>query len=52
MNWMRIAALPDFRKLWGRILVDIPAGSYRVDITNRNFSFKLFVVYNLTAVKG
>lgn len=34
MNWMRIAAMPNFRKLWGRILADVPVGNYTVQITN------------------
>lgn len=34
MNWMRISSLPDFRKLWARINVDLPAGQYSVLITN------------------
>ena len=36
-NWMRIAALPNFRKLWGRVEEGIAAGNYTVTITNRNF---------------
>jgi len=34
MNWMRIATLPDFRKLWGRVNQDLIAGTYTVQITN------------------
>jgi hypothetical protein len=30
MNWMRIAAMSDFRKLWGRIETDIQPGNYTV----------------------
>ena len=34
--WMRTAALSDFRKLWGRIETDIPAGAtVTVDVMNR-----------------
>jgi hypothetical protein len=32
--WMRTAGLPDFRKLWGRITVDLPVGTYNLKITN------------------
>lgn len=52
MNWMRIAALPDFRKLWGRILVDIPAGTYQVSIQNSNFFVLNLLDYNLTGIRG
>lgn len=39
--WMRTAALPAFRKLWGRIQTDIPAGTtIRVDINNRYNSYR------------
>ena len=34
MVWMRTAALPTFRKLWGRIMQDLPAGKYRSTIEN------------------
>jgi hypothetical protein len=34
MNWMRIASLPDFRKLWGRINEDLPSGQYTLTISN------------------
>jgi hypothetical protein len=30
MNWMRIASLPDFRKLWARINADLSSGSYSI----------------------
>jgi len=33
--WMRVAGLPSFRKLWGIINQDIPAGNYNLSITNR-----------------
>ena len=35
MVWMRTAALPYFRKLWGRIENGLPKGDYTVEITNR-----------------
>lgn len=41
MNWMRIASLPDFRKLWGRINQDLPSGTYTITITNCIFLFNL-----------
>ncbi|KAL4477009.1 hypothetical protein ABPG72_011706 [Tetrahymena utriculariae] len=34
MVWMRTAALPDFRKLWGRIDQNVVAGSYTIQIAN------------------
>ena len=30
LNWIRIAPLPDFRKLWARINHDLPAGTYTI----------------------
>ena len=36
MNWMRIAAMPTFRKLWGRIENGLPAGNYTITIENSN----------------
>lgn len=43
MVWMRTAALPKFRKLWGKINSDIPKGTYTVDILN---------VYNVEPFDG
>jgi len=34
MNWMRIATLPNFRKLWARINNDLPAGNYTLMVNN------------------
>ena len=31
---MRIAAMSDFRKLWGKIEVNIPSGTYKIEINN------------------
>ena len=39
--WMRPAALPDFRKPWGRIERDLTKGDYTVTITN-NYPVKSF----------
>jgi hypothetical protein len=41
MIWMRPAALPDFRKLWGRIEKDLRKGNYILSITN-NYPVKQF----------
>lgn len=34
MNWMRIATLSNFRKLWGRVNSGVPAGNYTLIIQN------------------
>ena len=39
MNWMRIASLPDFRKLWGKINENLTPGTYSIQITNSNILF-------------
>ncbi|KAJ3063484.1 hypothetical protein HDU99_004818, partial [Rhizoclosmatium hyalinum] len=39
--WMRPAGLPNFRKLWGSLSVDLLAGDYRIDITN-NFNVNTY----------
>jgi hypothetical protein len=39
MNWMRVASLPDFRKLYARINEDLPAGQYSIQIANSIFVF-------------
>ena len=36
MVWMRTAALPKFRKLWGRIETDLEPGRYFYKIKNSN----------------
>jgi hypothetical protein len=36
MVWMRTAALPTFRKLWGRIEGDLKPGKYFYSIDNSN----------------
>ncbi|GFR50957.1 hypothetical protein Agub_g13277 [Astrephomene gubernaculifera] len=41
MNWMRIAALPRFRKLWGRIDSDLKAGdTVTITVYNRYNTYK------------
>ncbi|KXZ44835.1 hypothetical protein GPECTOR_61g788 [Gonium pectorale] len=41
MNWMRIAALPRFRKLWGRIDTDLKAGDWvTITVFNRYNTYK------------
>ena len=37
MVWMRVAALPSFRKVWGRINSDVPAGDYILSVTNSRY---------------
>jgi hypothetical protein len=36
MNWVRIASMSNFRKLWGRIESTLSAGRYTVMINNCN----------------
>jgi hypothetical protein len=54
---MRTAGLPNFRKLWGRIEDDLPAGTYYLKITNlynvETFSgSKTFVISTTNALGG
>ena len=55
--WMRTAGLPNFRKLWGKIESDLPAGNYTLGINN-NYdvsSFegkKTFVLSTTNALGG
>ena len=35
MNWIRIATLPTFRKLWARINSDLEPGTYTLYVNNR-----------------
>jgi len=35
MVWMRAAATPNFRKIWGKITTDLAAGDYTVAIQNK-----------------
>jgi len=55
--WMRTAGLPNFRKLWGRIEQDIPAGTYQLNVYNQYdvSSFegeKSFVISTTNALGG
>jgi len=42
---MRTAALPYFRKLWGRIDNGLPKGDYTVEITNRKHSQRILLPF-------
>lgn len=37
MVWMRVAALPNFRKVWARVNSEITPGSYNLTITNCDY---------------
>ena len=54
MVWMRPAAMPDFRKLWGRIEMNLKRGSYSLIIHNNypveSFDGKKFFI--LSTVNG
>ena len=57
MVWMRPAGLSDFRKLWGKIRVDLEPGIYSLNITNnyqvRSFNGKKsFVLSTVTGLGG
>lgn len=41
ITWMRVAGMPDFRKPYGRIIEDMPAGNYSLVIEN-NFDVSSF----------
>lgn len=57
MVWMRIAATPNFYKLWGRIESDMEAGNYTLKIDNK-FDVevfkgsKAFVIKSLNVMGG
>ena len=38
-NWVRVASRSEFRKLWGRIDSDLPAGTYTFTIANSRLLF-------------
>lgn len=54
--WMRTAATPNFRKLWGRIEQDLNPGTYTVDITNNydvsGFDGKKYIVISTANTFG
>ncbi|CAD8147462.1 unnamed protein product [Paramecium pentaurelia] len=56
MVWMRTAALPQFRKLWGKIDQDLEAGIYEVQIKNTynvsSFNGKKYIVFSTTNAFG
>lgn len=41
--WMRTAATPDFRKLWGKIHEDLEPGTYRVIITTSKEFLRIII---------
>ncbi|CAD8176348.1 unnamed protein product [Paramecium pentaurelia] len=52
MVWMRVAAMPNFRKLWGVINQDLPQGLYSIYISNNydstNYGGKKYIVFSTT----
>ncbi|KAM3147659.1 hypothetical protein pb186bvf_000466 [Paramecium bursaria] len=51
MVWMRTAALPTFRKLYGRINQKLPVGKYYYVISNSNYVF-IKLDYDVSAFSG
>ena len=50
--WMRTAALPAFRKLWGRVLQDLPAGVVvTVSTANRHAPSRLLLLGVYSALR-
>ena len=47
---MRIAAMPSFRKLWGRIENDLAAGNYTLEIDNSKIIF--YLDYDISSFSG
>ena len=48
--WMRVSALPDFRKIWGKIDGNLAAGNYIVTI---EYSIASVIIdYDLTSIHG
>ena len=48
MNWMSVAGLPRFRKLWGKIDKDLDEGTYKLVIVNS----KSYVDYDVSSFDG
>jgi len=47
MNWMKIAGIDSFKKLWGIIRSDLPAGVYTVEIAHTKRTSFLYESFNL-----
>jgi hypothetical protein len=55
--WMRTSGLPNFKKPWGKIERDLPAGEYRVTVKNNYNSTewngnRYFLLTTLSLVGG
>jgi len=54
--WMRLSALPEFRKLWGRIDTPVAAGSLTVSVTNnfpvQSFAGRKYIIMSTTSWAG
>ena len=54
--WMRNSPFPDFRKLWGRIDKDLPAGKYKINVKATwdisSFDGEKFIVLSQTNALG
>lgn len=51
--WMHAAGLPHFRKRWGRILQDLPAGKYLMNIKNSKWALRdSFLDYDVSKFSG
>jgi hypothetical protein len=54
--WMRNSPFPDFRKLWGKIDQDLPAGNYKINVKAlwdiSSFDGEKFIVLSQTNTLG
>ena len=41
INWMNVETFDNFRKLWGRITMDLPAGNYSITV-NDNYNVDMY----------